>query len=42
MLFKGEPAQAWGNDKRINKLVFIGKNLDRYGINYNSLTLCFL
>jgi G3E family GTPase len=29
MLFKGEPAQAWGNDKRINKLVFIGKKLDR-------------
>jgi G3E family GTPase len=29
MLFKGEPAQAWGTDKRMNKLVFIGKKLDR-------------
>jgi len=29
MIFKGEPAQPWGNDKRVNKLVFIGKKLVR-------------
>jgi G3E family GTPase len=39
MLFKGEPAQAWGNDKRINKLVFIGKNLNREELE-NGLKSC--
>ena len=29
MLFTGETLTAWGDDPRINRLIFIGKNLDR-------------
>jgi len=29
MIFNGNPAQPWGDDKRINKIVFIGKKLNR-------------
>ena len=29
MLFTGETLAPWGNDKRVNRLIFIGKNLDR-------------
>ena len=28
MLFDGQPDRAWGNEKRRNQLVFIGRNLD--------------
>jgi G3E family GTPase len=29
MLFDGSPGRPWGTDPRLNKLVFIGRNLDR-------------
>ena len=29
MLFTGEVLTPWGDDKRVNRLIFIGKNLDR-------------
>jgi G3E family GTPase len=29
MLFDGRPAKPWGSEPRNNKLVFIGRNLDR-------------
>ncbi|VTS05547.1 CobW family GTP-binding protein [Tuwongella immobilis] len=29
MLFDGRPDRPWGNDARTNKLIFIGRNLDR-------------
>lgn len=29
MLFDGEPEYPWGNEERINQLVFIGRDLDR-------------
>jgi len=29
MLFTGETLTPWGNAKRVNRLIFIGKNLDR-------------
>ncbi|WP_129674278.1 GTP-binding protein [Candidatus Chloroploca sp. Khr17] len=29
MLFDGRPHHAWGSDPRTNKLIFIGRNLDR-------------
>ena len=29
MLFDGRPDRPWGNEKRLNKMVFIGRNLDR-------------
>ena len=29
MLFDGRPDRPWGNEKRQNKMVFIGRNLDR-------------
>ena len=29
MLFDGQPGKPWGSDPRANKLVFIGRNLDR-------------
>jgi len=29
MIFNGNPAQAWGSDPRVNKIVFIGKKLNR-------------
>jgi len=29
MIFDGNPAQPWGDDERLNKLVLIGKNLKR-------------
>jgi len=29
MLFTGETLGPWGDDKRVNRLIFIGKNLDR-------------
>ena len=29
MLFTGETLTPWGDAKRVNRLIFIGKNLDR-------------
>ena len=29
MLFTGETLTPWGADKRVNRLIFIGRNLDR-------------
>jgi G3E family GTPase len=29
MLFDGEPGKPWGTEARTNKIVFIGRNLDR-------------
>jgi G3E family GTPase len=29
MLFDGRPDRPWGNEKRQNKMIFIGRNLDR-------------
>ena len=29
MLFDGRPDRPWGNEKRHNKMIFIGRNLDR-------------
>ena len=29
MLFDGEPDKPWGNEERLNQLVFIGRDLDR-------------
>ena len=29
MLFDGRPDRAWGSERRQNKLIFIGRNLDR-------------
>ncbi len=29
MLFDGEPDRPWGNEERVNQLVFIGRDLDR-------------
>lgn len=29
MLFDGEPDRPWGNEERLNQLVFIGRDLDR-------------
>ena len=29
MLFTGEVLAPWGDAKRVNRLIFIGKNLDR-------------
>ncbi|MBZ5715867.1 CobW family GTP-binding protein [Nannocystis pusilla] len=29
MLFDGQPGRPWGDDPRINQVVFIGRNLDR-------------
>ena len=29
MLFDGRPDRAWGNESRQNKMIFIGRNLDR-------------
>ncbi len=33
MLFDGRPDRAWGNEPRTNKLIFIGRNLDRTALN---------
>ncbi len=33
MLFDGRPDRAWGSDPRTNKLIFIGRNLDREQLN---------
>lgn len=33
MLFDGQPDLAWGNQPRTNKLIFIGRNLDRDTLN---------
>ena len=33
MLFDGQPLTPWGTEERVNKLVFIGKNLDRAELN---------
>ncbi|MBM4412184.1 MAG: GTP-binding protein [Chloroflexi bacterium] len=33
MLFDGRPDRDWGNDPRTNKLIFIGRNLDRDALN---------
>jgi len=32
MLFDGRPDRPWGTDRRVNQLVFIGRNLDRQGL----------
>ena len=29
MLFTGEVLEPWGEQKRVNRLIFIGKNLNR-------------
>jgi hypothetical protein len=29
MIFDGNPAQPWGDERRTNKLVLIGKRLNR-------------
>lgn len=29
MLFDGRPDRPWGNEQRQNKMIFIGRNLDR-------------
>jgi G3E family GTPase len=33
MLFDGRPDRLWGQDERVNRLVFIGRNLDRAALN---------
>jgi G3E family GTPase len=33
MLFDGRPDRPWGNDMRTNKLIFIGRNLNREQLN---------
>jgi G3E family GTPase len=33
MLFDGRPDREWGNEPRTNKLIFIGRNLDRAALN---------
>jgi G3E family GTPase len=33
MLFDGKPERPWGDDPRTNKLIFIGRNLDRAALN---------
>ncbi|NJO81387.1 MAG: GTP-binding protein [Blastochloris sp.] len=33
MLFDGRPDRAWGREPRTNKLIFIGRNLDREALN---------
>ncbi|MFO0878463.1 MAG: GTP-binding protein [Gemmataceae bacterium] len=32
MQFDGRPSRPWGDEPRVNKLVFIGRNLDRAGL----------
>jgi len=39
MIFDGNPAQPWGEERRTNKLVLIGKNLNREEIE-NGLKSC--
>ena len=39
MLFDSEDGQAWGKGPRTNKMVFIGKNLDRAALN-DGFRLC--
>ncbi|EKX42726.1 hypothetical protein GUITHDRAFT_158114 [Guillardia theta CCMP2712] len=42
MMFQGEPHSPWGKDEvRMNKLVFIGKNLDRQQLN-QSFEACLI
>lgn len=38
MLFDGKPDRPWGQDTRENKLIFIGRNLDRARLNESFLT----
>jgi G3E family GTPase len=33
MLLDGQPDQPWGDQPRLNRMVFIGKNLDRQALN---------
>jgi G3E family GTPase len=33
MLFDGRPDRDWGDEQRTNKLIFIGRNLDRDALN---------
>ena len=35
MLFDGRPDREWGDEQRTNKLIFIGRNLDRDALNAN-------
>ena len=32
MLFDGRPDRPWGDEERLNKLIFIGRNLDRVAL----------
>jgi len=38
MLFDGKPDRPWGRDRRDNKLIFIGRNLDRSQLNESFLS----
>jgi G3E family GTPase len=33
MMFDGQPDRPWGKEARTNKLVFIGRKLDRRALN---------
>jgi G3E family GTPase len=33
MLFDGRPDRPWGDEPRISKLIFIGRNLDRAALD---------
>jgi len=35
MLFDGRPDREWGSEPRTNKLIFIGRNLNREQLNAN-------
>ncbi|MCY3581648.1 MAG: GTP-binding protein, partial [Chloroflexi bacterium] len=39
MLFDGRPDRAWGNEPRQNKMIFIGRNLDRAALE-NGFRAC--
>ena len=33
MLFDGKPMEPWGEEPRSNRMIFIGRNLDREELN---------
>lgn len=39
MLFDGQPDRPWGDEARSNRLVFIGRNLDRHELE-SSFAAC--
>lgn len=41
MLFDGEPDRVWGNEERLNQLVFIGRDLDRSSLE-RDFTACLV